>query len=222
MWLLVSFVAFDNVVFYCRFFRRFRRRRFFIVFSSISTYSVLVVFDSVVFSSFFRRFRFHHFSSLSTSTEDDDVKATKMMKSKSTTKYAVGSDEKTTSKAAKNDFESYKNKNDVENEEGDDDVKRDRKRRKKTTSKPRCELLKGFQILYFRAVMGYPGSNRPIWGRNWAAPGPSVLIWGKILAAQNISSSSLPRFADWGVVAYFSLINAAFSSKFCTFLSVFV
>ena len=74
---------------------------FIVVFSSISTYSVLVVLDSVVFSSFFRRFRFHHFSSLSTSTEDDDVKATKMIKWKSAKKYDVGSDEKTTSKAAK-------------------------------------------------------------------------------------------------------------------------
>ena len=45
--------------------------------------------------------------------------------------------------------------------------------------------------------MGYPGNNCPIGGRNRAAPGPSALIQGRILAAPNTSSSSLPRFADW-------------------------
>ena len=45
--------------------------------------------------------------------------------------------------------------------------------------------------------MGYPRNNCPIRGRKWAAPDPSTLIWGRILASSNMLSSSLPRFADW-------------------------
>ena len=83
--------------------------------------------------------------------------------------------------------------------------RRRRKWQKTMMSKQHCHSIKytlifEYRIIeYFMAVMAYIRNNYPIQGRSWTAPCPSALIQGRILAAPNILSSSLPRFADWGI-----------------------
>jgi hypothetical protein len=49
-----------------------------------------------------------------------------------------------------------------------------------------------------RWEMGCPWDNYPIWGQELGCTGSlNILIRGRISSAPKISSSSLPRFADW-------------------------
>ena len=51
--------------------------------------------------------------------------------------------------------------------------------------------------------MGYPRNNCPTQAEIGVPQGPSTLIRGRILAAPNILSSSLPCFADWSNPTYY-------------------